>query len=78
MYHAAFEVESPAALAAVYDRLREHDVVAAPVDHRISKAIYFDDPDGNGLEVYLDTRTENDRETWDGENRPFDPGDLRP
>jgi catechol-2,3-dioxygenase len=38
----------------------------SPVDYGISKALYFEDPDGNGVEVYLDTRAENDRRTWEG------------
>jgi len=75
LYHAAFEVETPAALAAVYERLQERDVQVSPVDHGISKALYFSDPDGNGLEVYLDTREEADEE-WGGETSPFDPGKL--
>ena len=76
MYHAAFEVESADALRATHRRLRERGVEVSPVDHRISKALYFEDPDGNGLEVYLDTREETDREAWRGENRRFDPEAL--
>ena len=74
MYHAAFEVATPEALQAVYRRLRERDVDVSPVDHGISEALYFDDPDGNGLEVYLDTRDEGD--DWDGRSRRFDPDAL--
>jgi catechol 2,3-dioxygenase len=77
MYHAAFEVEDEAALAAVYDRLDERGVAVSPVDHGISEAIYFDDPDGNGLEVYRDTRAERGVETWQGRNEPFEPGETR-
>jgi len=51
----------------------KRSVLVSSVDHGISKALYFDDPDGNGLEVYVDTRTENDRWTWDGRNTRFDP-----
>lgn len=76
LYHAAMEVGTPDALRALYERLRDRGVPVSPVDHRISKALYFDDPDGNGLEVYLDTREENDVETWDGENLRFDPASL--
>ncbi|NHN47750.1 biphenyl-2,3-diol 1,2-dioxygenase [Halostella sp. JP-L12] len=75
MYHAAFEVETAEALKAVYRRVRERDAEVAPVDHGISKAIYFDDPDGNGLEVYLDTRGDGGGE-WEGRNRRFDPEAL--
>ncbi|PSP56637.1 biphenyl-2,3-diol 1,2-dioxygenase [Halobacteriales archaeon QS_1_67_19] len=76
LYHAAFEVATPEALAATDRRLRERGVAVTPVDHGISEALYFDDPDGNGLEVYLDTRAERDREAWRGRNEPFDPESL--
>ncbi|PSQ04149.1 biphenyl-2,3-diol 1,2-dioxygenase [Halobacteriales archaeon QS_4_69_31] len=75
LYHAAFEVATPDALATVHERLRERDVRVSPVDHGISKALYFDDPDGNGLEVYLDTRESGDGK-WAGQNERFDPADL--
>jgi len=76
LYHAAFEVDDPDALRQTHRRLRERGVAVSPVDHGISKALYFDDPDGNGLEVYLDTRGANDREAWRGENERFDPTAL--
>jgi len=75
LYHAAFEVDDAAALTAVYDRLRARGVEVSPVDHGISKALYFADPDGNGLEVYLDTRSEAG-DDWQGRNEYFDPGEL--
>ena len=37
------------------------------------RGLYFEDPDGNGLEVYLDTRAERDVDHWDGKNERFDP-----
>lgn len=75
LYHVAFEVDTAGALRATYERLIEHDIPVSPVDHGISKALYFDDPDGNGVEVYLDTRTTDDQQ-WDGVTLPFDPTDL--
>lgn len=42
------------------------------MDHLISWAIYFDDPDGNGLEIYWDTRNEPGGEKlWHGVNVPL-------
>jgi len=76
LYHAAVEVDSLDRLKSVYERLQERDVDAAPVDHGISKALYFSDPDGNGLELYVDTRDERDESEWSGQNRRFDPGSL--
>jgi catechol 2,3-dioxygenase len=75
LYHAAFEVETADELRGVYETLVERGVDVSPVDHEISKALYFDDPSGNGLEVYLDTRDEHD-EDWEGTNRRFDPTTL--
>jgi catechol 2,3-dioxygenase len=76
LYHVAFEVATPAALAAVYERLRERDAAVTPVDHGISKALYVDDPDGNGVEVYLDTRDSTGRTEWGGHTERFDPAEL--
>jgi len=72
LYHAAFEVDSREALRAVAERLDERGVAISPVDHGISEALYFDDPDGNGCEVYRDTRESHD-ERWQGRNERFDP-----
>ncbi len=74
LYHAAIEVPDEAALAGVADRLDERGVPVSPVDHGISLALYFDDPDGNGLEAYLDTRERTDE--WAGRSQPFDPATL--
>ncbi|WP_276248327.1 VOC family protein [Haladaptatus sp. YSMS36] len=73
MFHAAFEVDSVEAMQDIYRRLVVREVDVTALDHGISKALYFDDPDGNGLEVYLDTRDANDQRTWDGYNGRFDP-----
>jgi catechol 2,3-dioxygenase len=75
LYHAAFEVEELSTLSEIADRLRERDTAFSPIDHGISKTLYFDDPDGNGLEVYVDTRATNDHYEWEGTNEPFDPHD---
>ena len=72
LYYVAFEVPTDDAPAATHDRLRERGVEVSPVDHGISRALYFDDRDGDGVEVYLDTREIGGRE-WDGQSEPFDP-----
>ena len=72
LYHVAFEVPSKRDFAAAYMALSGAGVSVAPVDHFISWAMYFDDPDGNGLEIYCDTRAEPDgRPLWRGENIPL-------
>jgi catechol 2,3-dioxygenase len=34
--------------------LLEHSALSGTGDHGVSEALYFDDPDGNGLEIYAD------------------------
>ncbi len=68
LYHVAFEVVDKAGLAAAYATLKKSKISVATVDHLISWAIYFSDPDGNGLEIYCDTRHEQNTTTWDGIN----------
>ena len=64
LYHFAVELENLKQLAGIYFKLKKLKIDFAPVDHGISKTIYFSDPDENGIEVYVDTRKE--RKKWDG------------
>ena len=51
----------------------EAGISVVAVDHYISWAMYFDDPDGNGLEIYCDTRTQpGGRQLWHGDNAPLE------
>lgn len=69
LYHVAFEVPDKKSFALAYKTLVDAGVQVGPVDHLISWAMYFDDPDGNGLEIYWDTRKEEGgRELWHGQN----------
>ncbi|MFB6253324.1 MAG: VOC family protein [Halobacteriaceae archaeon] len=76
LYHAAIEVPQKSILKRVYSRITDQNIRVTPVDHGISKALYFNDPDGNGLEVYIDTRDENSTEQWQGNSTYFDPESL--
>lgn len=77
LYHTAFEVENREAFAEAYRRLQAAQIPVYPVDHRISWALYFDDPDGNGVEVYLDTRNQpGGVDLWHGENLPLTERDI--
>ena len=74
LYHLAFEVDSREELKEVYEKLIADDIPYVLVDHRISVAMYFMDPDQNGLEVYHDTRTEEQgSDKWQGIDRPICP-----
>ncbi len=53
--HMAWRVDSLDTLKEFYGRLKEKGVESKPADHGISLGIYFNDPDGNGIEVYYET-----------------------
>lgn len=53
--HLAFRVESEDALRDANAHLREHGVeITRTIDHVSQKSIYFNDPDGNTLEIYYE------------------------
>lgn len=78
LFHIAFEVPDKRTFAAAYQRLTEDGVFVGPVNHvGISWAMYFNDPDGNGLEIYVDTRAEEGEDgTWRGRNRGLPPATI--
>lgn len=77
LYHVAFEVPDREALAEICRKLQRDGLRVSPVDHRISWALYFSDPDGNGLEVYWDTRrTGHGAAIWEGIDRPLKTSQL--
>ncbi|MDJ0365490.1 VOC family protein [Hymenobacter sp. H14-R3] len=55
LYHAAILYRDRAGLAAVVKRLLAAGYpLSGASDHGVSEAIYLNDPDGNGLELYWD------------------------
>ena len=61
LFHLALLVPDRPALARVLRRLAEtRTPIHGLSDHGVSEAIYLEDPDGNGLELYAD----RPRETW--------------
>ncbi len=53
--HIAFRLRDEAHLRAAYDDLKAHGVkIITAVNHGVTKSVYFQDPDGNQLEVYCD------------------------
>ena len=55
--HMAFQVEDFDALAQYYHRLADHGVaIERTTDHGMTKSIYLRDPDGNGIELFCDTK----------------------
>lgn len=65
LYHTAIRYPDRAQLADALRRLVEAGVpLTGASDHGVSEALYLDDPDGNGVELYRD----RPREEW-----PHDP-----
>ena len=68
LFHTAFLFEDAASLAATVYRTAQHPEsrFSGSSDHLVSEAFYFSDPEGNGIELYVD----RPREQWtrvDGE-----------
>lgn len=61
LYHVAIRYPTRRALADALTRLIEHEVpLHGASDHGVSEALYLEDPDGNGIELYCD----RPREEW--------------
>jgi catechol 2,3-dioxygenase len=62
LYHTAIVLESEAALAAAVRSVTAQGLghFTGSADHLVSEAFYFDDPEGNGVELYRD----RDRAAW--------------
>ena len=61
LFHTAILFPERRDLAAAYQRLLAADYPLTGVaDHGVSEALYLDDPDGNGIELYCD----RPRERW--------------
>ncbi|MBB3772352.1 catechol 2,3-dioxygenase [Angulomicrobium tetraedrale] len=54
LFHVAILVPDRPALAVVLRRLVAQRVAIGASDHIVSEALYLDDPDGNGIEIYRD------------------------
>jgi len=60
LYHAAFLYPTRAALArALHQVISEGVTLDGAADHGVSEALYFRDPDGNGIEIYTDRAPED-------------------
>lgn len=55
LFHTAILYPTRKDLAEILQRLREADYpLTGAADHGVSEALYLDDPDGNGVELYWD------------------------
>jgi len=71
LFHTAVVFESRVALAAAVARVARSGIghFTGSADHLVSEAFYFDDPEGNGVELYFDRPAE----AWarDGAGKPL-------
>ncbi|MEO5890267.1 MAG: VOC family protein [Ferruginibacter sp.] len=59
LYHTAIVYPTRKDLAAIYDRIiKANYPLTGASDHGVSEALYLDDPDGNGVELYWDRAKE--------------------
>jgi catechol 2,3-dioxygenase len=69
LFHFAILVPTRRRLAEMFVRLRDAGVrLSGASDHLVSEALYLQDPDGNGIEIYCD----RDQADW-----PRDDGEIR-
>jgi catechol 2,3-dioxygenase len=58
--HVAFKIgDSIEDLVDAKRWMEEHGIDVMPIDHNVTKSIYISDPDGNGIELYIDSA-----DTW--------------
>ena len=68
LYHFALLLPNRSSLALIIKQLADkHYPISGASNHGVSEAIYLDDPDGNGIEIYIDL----DESLW-----PFEKGKL--
>ncbi len=60
LYHFAILVPDRLSLGAALRNMAHHKISLGQGDHLVSEALYLNDPDGNGIEVYAD----RPRDTW--------------
>jgi catechol 2,3-dioxygenase len=81
LFHVAILYPTRAALAdALHNAISSGVELTGASDHGVSEAIYFNDPDGNGIEIYRDRPQDEWPRTADGElvifTEPLDVDDL--
>ncbi len=55
LHHVAFNIGTTMEeLREAKQKLDAAGIAVQPVDHEVTKSLYFQDPDGNGVELYVD------------------------
>lgn len=67
LFHFAILYPTRKDLALIYERLMQGEYpLTGASDHGVSEALYLDDPDGNGIELYYDRPSEHWPRKGDG------------
>jgi catechol 2,3-dioxygenase len=66
LFHFAIRLPDRPALARTLKRVVQAGIAIGASDHGVSEAIYFEDPDGNGIEIYCDRPQEEWPRSSDG------------
>ena len=82
LYHTAILYPTRKDLATIYERLKTANYpMTGASDHGVSEALYLNDPDGNGVELYWDKPKEAWPRTADGSidmyTKPLDLASLK-
>ena len=59
LYHFALLLPTREDLALITMHLAANRIPLGSADHHVSEALYLDDPDGNGIEIYIDREPEH-------------------
>lgn len=59
LYHFALLLPSLKDLGNIVQHFIQHNVRIGASDHHVSQALYLNDPDGNGIEIYVDRHDSN-------------------
>ena len=55
LHHVAFNIGTTLdELRDAKAKLDAEGIATTPIDHEVTKSLYFEDPDGNGVELYVD------------------------
>ncbi len=73
LYHFAILLPERSDLANIVGHFVERGVRFAASDHLVSEALYLDDPDGNGIEIY----TDRDPSVWKWEHNEVEMTTIR-
>ena len=64
-FHTTHSEENRFWCETIYQRLKDNDIKISPADHGVSLGLYFQDPDGNGVELFVDNyETEAESKGW--------------